>query len=76
MPLLGLQRHPYILYSPCVVWSKIFLPQLQSVRLELEMRCLVVFTSPAVVELAVFFCSASLIASSVVSGQERAKGVV
>lgn len=40
-------------------------------------RCLFgVFVSPAVVELAVFFWSASLIASSVVSGQDSAKGGV
>lgn len=40
-------------------------------------RCLFgVFASPAAVELAAFLCSASLIASSVVSGQDSAKGGV
>lgn len=43
-----------------------------------EMPCclLGVFASPAAVELAAFFCSASLIASSLVSGQDSAKGSI
>lgn len=43
-----------------------------------EMPCCLfgVFASPAAVELAAFFCSTSIIASSLVSGQDSTKGGV